>query len=584
MDKQTIMDALNYIGIDPKDFDLKDSYFTSDKSAHHRKHGKGHLYRVMLGCALLAKELQQPRLGLLAFCAAFLHDQNRESNRGDYNHGLRAANICFPKFNEIWDKYGLSPIEREYVRAACANHSSHDDHNYQENSEVTKIVSDADALDRCRFYRHGKLNPNILRYQVESRRLIPVIEEICKPTNPYEGFPYEISFEDFIDMATRTAAPAEGYNREYAPDVIRKLEDGQIFVFNNNAAGNSQLRTAVGARRYHGAQKGVSEGLTGNAYSIPTDGTIDDIEACVKRFISFAQEHQDLKFLVTKIGCGQAGYSAAEIAPLFAEALPVNNILLPKEFVDILLAQEELPSNQDEGDPDTNDENNSNSSSDNSAPSDQHVEESAETRENHVIYGNFLEDKNGYLWLYGCRRHGPIVENTIDLRKCKDRRYELVSGTTLGTYNISIPFLVSKNRQGLYAVHTLYHDTMGEGGIYKSITPGHTFKRVIGLSLAKDAFIVAQDEKCHWGAIKIAYSAENNWSYRYYTPYVLIPFEYETEGDVLQQITITMNGKDFIDLIQRRPWMGDLTDSLSYMGNMLERCNLNPWGCKASEI
>lgn len=197
------MDALNYIGIDPKDFDLKDSYFTSAYYAHHRKHGKGHLYRVMLGCALLAKELQQPRLGLLAFCAAFLHDQNRLSNSGDYNHGLRAADLCFPKFAALWDKYELSPIEQEYVRAACANHAPHDRHNYQENIVVTNMVRDADALDRCRFRYSGKLDPSRLRYQNESRKLIPVIEEICKPTNPYEGFPYEISFEAFIDMADK---------------------------------------------------------------------------------------------------------------------------------------------------------------------------------------------------------------------------------------------------------------------------------------------------------------------------------------------------------------------------------------------
>lgn len=200
MKKKDILDALDYIGIDPKDFDLKDSYFTSDYFAHHRKHGKGHLYRVMIGTALIAKELKEPWLGKLAFCAAFLHDQNRRDNGGDHNHGLRAAQENFYRFINIWDKYGFSRYEQEYIQAACANHSSHDEHNYSSIPQVNMIIRDADALDRCRFHHHGRLNPDNLAFQRESRSLISVIEEICAPTN--DGFNYEISFLQFIDVAT----------------------------------------------------------------------------------------------------------------------------------------------------------------------------------------------------------------------------------------------------------------------------------------------------------------------------------------------------------------------------------------------
>ena len=53
-------------------------------------------------------------------------------------------------------------------------------------------------------------------------------------------------------------------------------------------------------------------------------------------FIDFARQHPQLKFLVTRIGCGIAGFKDEEIAPLFRNALGINNILLPREFVDIL--------------------------------------------------------------------------------------------------------------------------------------------------------------------------------------------------------------------------------------------------------
>ena len=337
MTKQEILDALAYIGIaNVDDFSLKDSYFTSDFSAHHRKHGKAHVYRVMIGTALIAKHLGEPRLGKLAFCAAFLHDQNRLNNGGDRNHGLRAAKLNFPKFTSLWDKYELSPSEREYVQAACADHSENDGHTYKKNAEVRHILKDADALDRCRFYRHGLLNPQYLHFQKESRSLIKSMEEICAPTN--KGYSNEISFMDFIDAATAPIVKKPDYNRAYAPDEILQMERDEVFVFGNNSTGNSNFRTACAARKCHGALRGVAEGLTGSSYSIPTDcGCVAAIGKHVDAFIKFAKANPNLEFLVTKIGCGGAGYTIQQIAPLFKAAIPVENILLPKEFVNEII-------------------------------------------------------------------------------------------------------------------------------------------------------------------------------------------------------------------------------------------------------
>lgn len=335
MKKEDIIDVLDYISIDPKDFDLKDSYFTSNYFAHHRKHGKGHLYRVMIGTALIAKELKEPWLGRLAFCAAFLHDQNRMNNGGDHNHGLRAAQKNFYLFTNIWDKYGFSRYEREYIQAACANHSSHFCHNYSSIPQVDMIVRDADALDRCRFFREdSRLKPHLLHFQKESRSLIKKIEEICEPTN--HSFTHEITFLQFIDAATRQGEAVNHSSdrvRRYAPDNIKEITSNQVFVFNNTSDGCSNAGTAVAAYKYHGAVKGVAEGLTGQSYSIPTDGGLDNIRICVDRFLSFASDHPELEFLVTKIGCGVAGYTEADIAPFFMDAEMLDNVLLPESFV-----------------------------------------------------------------------------------------------------------------------------------------------------------------------------------------------------------------------------------------------------------
>lgn len=75
--------------------------------------------------------------------------------------------------------------------------------------------------------------------------------------------------------------------------------------------------------------------MHGRTYAIPTmQGGVDTIKPYVDDFILFAKEHRELTFLVTRIGCGIAGFRDEEIAPLFREAICVENIILPKEFVE----------------------------------------------------------------------------------------------------------------------------------------------------------------------------------------------------------------------------------------------------------
>ena len=72
-------------------------------------------------------------------------------------------------------------------------------------------------------------------------------------------------------------------------------------------------------------------GLQGQSYGIPTmQGGVETIAPYVDEFIEFAEAHPELTFFVTKIGCGIAGFSEAEISPLFKAAHGIANIILPR--------------------------------------------------------------------------------------------------------------------------------------------------------------------------------------------------------------------------------------------------------------
>ena len=132
-------------------------------------------------------------------------------------------------------------------------------------------------------------------------------------------------------------------NRTENPNIasgrIDKLEKDEIFVFGSNLVGKHLGGAAKAAYNKFGAQWGVGVGLTGQAYAIPTmQGGVETIKPYVDEFVEFAKEHQEKKFLVTRIGCGIAGFKDEEIAPLFKQAIAVCNIYLPKEFYDIIVA------------------------------------------------------------------------------------------------------------------------------------------------------------------------------------------------------------------------------------------------------
>lgn len=100
----------------------------------------------------------------------------------------------------------------------------------------------------------------------------------------------------------------------------------EIFVFGSNLSGIHGAGSAKQAYMYHGAVRGQGEGLQGDSYALPTKGinitfmSLVNVAFHVRNFLSFVRMHPELQFKVTRVGCGLAGFTDAEIAPMFVHA------------------------------------------------------------------------------------------------------------------------------------------------------------------------------------------------------------------------------------------------------------------------
>ncbi|MBQ3946867.1 MAG: hypothetical protein II670_14870 [Alphaproteobacteria bacterium] len=116
---------------------------------------------------------------------------------------------------------------------------------------------------------------------------------------------------------------------------INNLSSNEVFVFGSNLQGMHGGGAARMAYEYFGAVWGEGVGLFGQSYAIPTmQGGVETIKPYVDDFLRYAKMHQELDFLVTEIGCGIAGFTPKEIAPLFFQAIfdDVRNVFLPESF------------------------------------------------------------------------------------------------------------------------------------------------------------------------------------------------------------------------------------------------------------
>lgn len=121
---------------------------------------------------------------------------------------------------------------------------------------------------------------------------------------------------------------------KFTPDRISSLAEDEIFVFGSNLDGHHYGGAARIAEEKFGAIFGQGIGLQGQSYAIPTmQGGVETIAPYVDEFIEFAKSNPDQFFYVTRIGCGIAGFTDEEIAPLFKNAQGLKNVCLPKSFL-----------------------------------------------------------------------------------------------------------------------------------------------------------------------------------------------------------------------------------------------------------
>ena len=123
----------------------------------------------------------------------------------------------------------------------------------------------------------------------------------------------------------------------FTPENITVLAADEIFVFGSNLGGNHDGGAARVALQKFGAIYGQGVGLQGQSYGIPTmQGGVETIAPYVDQFIEFTEAHPEYFFYVTRVGCGIAGFTDREIAPLFKKALNLKNVCLPETFVKLL--------------------------------------------------------------------------------------------------------------------------------------------------------------------------------------------------------------------------------------------------------
>lgn len=127
------------------------------------------------------------------------------------------------------------------------------------------------------------------------------------------------------------------------PEIITSLKPNEVFVFGSNQEGNHKSPAAKLAVKQFGAMIGCGEGLFGQSYAIPVHKhRRSKMVKAVAKFIDFAKDNPKKNFLVLTIGCGSAGMDATFVALMFRKAIEVENVFLPKLFIDELIRYYEI--------------------------------------------------------------------------------------------------------------------------------------------------------------------------------------------------------------------------------------------------
>ena len=123
-------------------------------------------------------------------------------------------------------------------------------------------------------------------------------------------------------------------HKRFTPDKVERLSNCEIFVFGSNLEGRHMGGAARFAYQKFGAEWGVGDGPTGQCYAIPTmHGGLEDIRPYAEKFIAYAKAHPMNRFLLTRVGCGIAGFKDSDMAQLFEDVLDIPNIAYPRQWL-----------------------------------------------------------------------------------------------------------------------------------------------------------------------------------------------------------------------------------------------------------
>ena len=205
------------------------------------------------------------------------------------------------------------------------------------NQDVDK-VAESIAIENSMWYECTPMGmSNAWNSEKKSKmRMYDRLEEdlMCLCAAPVQMDVSEVKkFRAKRNRETKNYRSMDEFRNRIAPDNIKSLKDKEIFVFGSNLAGAHGGGAARVAAEKFGAIMGQGVGLQGQSYAIPTmQGGVETIRPYVDEFVEFAKNHPEMTFLVTRIGCGIAGFDDKEIAPLFIKAIDVPNIHLPESF------------------------------------------------------------------------------------------------------------------------------------------------------------------------------------------------------------------------------------------------------------
>ena len=200
---------------------------------------------------------------------------------------------------------------------------------YMGSAHDVKSVSDLLAIDNYVEFSHDIVGTrSSWGYEHSSRHTLYHKLHMMTTSEP--------NLTDEEILAHKRQFAREYHGPRVTPERVLSLSPNEIFVFGSNASGFHGGGAAAQAMHDFGAIWGQGEGLQGQSYAIPTMEGLESMKAAVERFTQFATQHPELRFLVTRVGCGIAGHTVREVAPLFSDCVSLDNVSLPTDFWDVL--------------------------------------------------------------------------------------------------------------------------------------------------------------------------------------------------------------------------------------------------------